>query len=978
MKINWRLFIFLPIAVFLAAQSFIASGEDLFSVDWILNADEVWDTNVPAIPTEAIDSFGVSFTLPNEATICHADEIWTTNIETIPDEATDAGDAGFLLPDEAVVSHADEIWTMGVEPVADEAIDANAASFNLPNEAVICHADEVWTSGLASVEIGEETIESEIISGRQEWVADKTIGKPVVISAGAQLTIKKGVKLNFVSGGSIAVNGELIAKGTVKNPIIAKAASGYSGTMISVVASGNAEFRNVKFNSVLTDDLPALHTAMAIDGAGKLAMQGSEIYGAAIGIKLNQINSQNIQVNRTKFANNVVDAQNANPADNNLPDFRWDWWSDPKITGDIDSSNRIEGQMRDPVIIAPGIVGSWQKDGQWEIDPIFHSFDGLIAQLKAAGYVENVDLFEFPYNWRDSNANSALYLAGLIEKIKADTKMPKVDIVAHSMGGLLAREYIESDYYHDDVDQLITIATPNNGSPQSYLLWEGGDLKPGLFESLGKNVLVQEAKENHYSDLLSYVRNRVPSVSQLLPIYSYLYEGNTGILRQYPFNYPQNLFLENLNFTENVNKLGTLEYDKIIADLDSDQSTISGFKVETSTQLPKWQHGYPLGYDIPIGSRGLVKGDGDGTVPLVSARSENISEDETIAIASDHNGAMTVGRQDVLELLIGTRPQGVNVEWQVPNLLLVQVFSPVDIQIIAPDGKWIGKNISNLPEADRITDAYYTGFDAEAEFVTIPNPSGEYKIITQGTGAGDYTVEATVISQDSESGQAKEEKIVVQGTAIAGEVEQAAVEVGGEGTVTLKDITPPTIAVGSPINGNLYLNSKILPITYAATDDQSAAEKIAAHISLDGATTTVAAIDLAFQKTGGHILKIIARDEAGNASSTETRFSVFATIDSIAVNAAKFAGLGLIKKPQNIILAAQLKALQAQFGILDKLKANPKTAAKAKMAAVKALGLVINKQIDLLVKEIQKTSGKGIGIQIAELLIDSLKYIKIK
>ena len=32
------------------------------------------------------------------------------------------------------------------------------------------------------------------------------------------------------------------------------------------------------------------------------------------------------------------------------------------------------------------------------------------------------------------------------------------------MGGLLAREYIESDYYEDDIDQLITIGTPHLGS----------------------------------------------------------------------------------------------------------------------------------------------------------------------------------------------------------------------------------------------------------------------------------------------------------------------------------------------------------------------------------------------------------------------------------------------------------------------------------------------------------------------------------
>jgi pimeloyl-ACP methyl ester carboxylesterase len=43
----------------------------------------------------------------------------------------------------------------------------------------------------------------------------------------------------------------------------------------------------------------------------------------------------------------------------------------------------------------------------------------------------------------------------------------KVDIVAHSMGGLVAREYIENNQYPGGVDRLIMIGTPNGGSSWS-------------------------------------------------------------------------------------------------------------------------------------------------------------------------------------------------------------------------------------------------------------------------------------------------------------------------------------------------------------------------------------------------------------------------------------------------------------------------------------------------------------------------------
>ncbi|MFA6375904.1 MAG: alpha/beta hydrolase [Candidatus Paceibacterota bacterium] len=825
-----------------------------------------------------------------------------------------------------------------------------------------------------------EVYEPEIISGDQEWDQSRVIDKPVIVPAGSKLTVKKGITLNIQSRGAIIVDGELTVKGTVKNPVKLAGENGYSGKLVSIRNTGAADLRNVEIIASLTDGLPSRQTAVAVAGQGKLEMQACRVSGNVVGVELDQTFGANIKINRSKFFNNVVDVANNNPADTVAPDFKYNWWADAKITGTIDSSNRAAANFRDPVILVPGIVGSWPENGVLRIDPIFHSFDGLIDQLEAAGYVKGVDLFEFPYNWRNDNESTARSFYGLIQKIKTDTQMPKVDVVAHSMGGLVARQYIESVYYQNDVDQLITLATPNNGSPESYLTWEAGELKPGLFESLGRNVLLQEAEEMRYPNLFSYVRERVPSVSQLLPIYNYLYEGN-NLTRFYPNGYPQNQFLENLNLAENVKKMTTVEYGKIIANLSDNQSTITGFNVVTSTQPPKWQHGYPSGYDLPVGERGMVWGAGDGTVPLVSAQSVNILADEEIIVTSDHRGAMNISRQDVMELLSGIRPQGATIDWRLPNLMLVRVFSPVDIQIVAPDGKWIGKNITNLPETNKIAGAYYTGADADAEFATIPDPSGDYKIITQGTGAGEFSVETTMISQNSENQQVQETSAIIQGVAVLNQQDQFAIAVdGGQVVVEENDIVAPLIVITSPQNNEVHSNNEFLTIDYSVSDNKSAPDKINKQVSLDGTVIAITAnqIDLAFQKTGSHNLKIEAKDEVGNTGIKEVGFKVSATINSIAANVKKFAGLGLIKKPQNIVLAAQLKALQAQFDVLNKLKTDKKLPSKAKTAAVKALELVINKQIDLLIKEIQKASGKGIDVKAVDLLVDSLSYIKIK
>ena len=66
------------------------------------------------------------------------------------------------------------------------------------------------------------------------------------------------------------------------------------------------------------------------------------------------------------------------------------------------------------------------------------------------------------------------YLKEAIREAK-DKGYQKVNIIAHSMGGLLARAYIQSNDYQNDVENLIMVGTPHKGSPNAYYIWEGGD-----------------------------------------------------------------------------------------------------------------------------------------------------------------------------------------------------------------------------------------------------------------------------------------------------------------------------------------------------------------------------------------------------------------------------------------------------------------------------------------------------------------------
>ncbi|MEK9166314.1 MAG: hypothetical protein AAB846_01105, partial [Patescibacteria group bacterium] len=129
----------------------------------------------------------------------------------------------------------------------------------------------------------------------------------------------------------------------------------------------------------------------------------------------------------------------------------------------------------DPVIIIPGILGSSDKNGVWVLDPISHTYDNLVNTLAANGYTLGINLFVMPYDWRQSNVLTALQLRDQINGVQEVCRCEKVDLVAHSMGGLVARQYIQSDKYENDVDQLIFLGTPHLGAPKAYLMWEGGE-----------------------------------------------------------------------------------------------------------------------------------------------------------------------------------------------------------------------------------------------------------------------------------------------------------------------------------------------------------------------------------------------------------------------------------------------------------------------------------------------------------------------
>ena len=540
----------------------------------------------------------------------------------------------------------------------------------------------------------------------------------------------------------------------------------------------------------------------------------------------------------------------------------------------------------DPVIIIPGLLGSAEKNGIWLIDPIFHVYDNLIETLEANGYVLGVDLFTFPYDWRNSNVDTAILLGSKIASILSTCSCSKVDLVAHSMGGLVARQYIQSLSYDHDVDQLIFLGTPHLGSPKAYLTWEAGESVNELSERFIKTLLSREAKKAGYPSLFDYIHQRpIVSFQELLPITDYLLDKASTTLRTYPINYPRNIFLENLN--NNISALlnSGVDITNIIGDIGT--STIFTIRVVPSVNLPFWQDGSP---DRPSSDEGLELGSGDGTVSLQS--SEFVGFD-SVVLDKKHLDLPTDGEKIVYKNLSGKEPSTFVDKPRIYNfkILIIKILSPADIVVVAPDGKKVGKDFETGDEFNEIPDAFYSGYVTDDEYVTIPNPlDGEYQVVTEGTGSGgEYTIATGLISDDGTA------EASFSGQTLPGLITPISIPIDTESdtiSITPVDILPPDITIVSPEVRN-YTRSEILPVKILFSDSGVgvATTSVAFNGKIIMASSTV---DLFYEKLGTSTLSAFAEDFVGNGATSTVQIKIIATPQSLISDIGKSYALGWI------------------------------------------------------------------------------------
>jgi pimeloyl-ACP methyl ester carboxylesterase len=263
---------------------------------------------------------------------------------------------------------------------------------------------------------------------------------------------------------------------------------------------------------------------------------------------------------------------------------------------------------------------------------VYGPYDRILASLRHL----NDDLLVFPYDWRLSNTQNARLLAESINRKWWQNSTPdsvapheQVTIIAHSMGGLIARYYIESGHFDGPryVRQLVTIGTPHLGAPESYAFILG---KARLFELSGftrkavdlVRYLFQLDPDHVPTGLftsaaqLELVR-KLSSIAEMVPAYDFV---GTGTVRE-----PIDRSVRQLRAIRHVQSSGTVrtldqlrqEFRDGLVDKD-DLDRWLGCQGVHYHFIAANELKTMIGYDNRS-ETGIFGDRGDGTVPVESA-----------------------------------------------------------------------------------------------------------------------------------------------------------------------------------------------------------------------------------------------------------------------------------------------------------------------------------------------------------------------
>ncbi len=433
------------------------------------------------------------------------------------------------------------------------------------------------------------------------------------------------------------------------------------------------------------------------------------------------------------------------------------------------------------------------------------------------GYELNKTLFLFPYDWRLDIRLTTPLLHQKILSIKQHTGAEKVNIVAHSMGGLVARNYISNEERAVHVEKLFTLGTPHLGAVDSF--------KALTYGTCMKYQVGPVCFTLNPDEMIDVTHNMV-SAHQLTPSEEYFnFYSDLDSFHPYPFaderDMDGNGVTGSLNYAETKELLTNLGHNtslyqqsEALHELDVNLPVTNGVRVinivgsgkPTLGQIVEKNVIDFLGIIIP--KRDEIVINGDGTVPLFSASLTDTANDKTLLgdaelyyTRQDHGELMIAGPalQLVHRILSDSTilPEGISATPYSFRGTRLSVHSPVDIHVYDSSGNHTGPTDDGY-EVEIPGSRYDTLGDAK--FIYLPE-NDRYEVIFEATGEGwfDFNVRSFEENLNIKTTLFKDVPLTVHTKGII-ELDTAShalspLQLDSDGDGIQESIYPPTIEV---------------------------------------------------------------------------------------------------------------------------------------------------------------------------------------
>ncbi|MCX6727021.1 MAG: hypothetical protein NTY75_04440, partial [Candidatus Shapirobacteria bacterium] len=298
---------------------------------------------------------------------------------------------------------------------------------------------------------------------------------------------------------------------------------------------------------------------------------------------------------------------------------------------------------------------------EWKMTPFVKNYDNLVNALKQQGK----DVLVWNYDWRRPVEEIKSNLNTFINNNVGTSE--KVDLVGHSLGGLVARVWGQDN--NPKMGNIITLGSPHDGAVSAYDAWSGGKVSD-KFDAAGiaMNILLQLNRKNT-NTTVETIHNYSPVVGNLLPDFYFL-KDKTGAVNKTDFNSYLKSKNQSMIFTGGwinpVAGIGQLTKEWIIL----------GDRTIFEKMLGIWPEGVPTKYE---------NGEGDGTVLKKSA---SFAGQDFYQLASNHGYIPDKSINYVLTTLgMNTVPVVVSNN-NLENKLVFYIGSPAEMNLTCGIDNW--------------------------------------------------------------------------------------------------------------------------------------------------------------------------------------------------------------------------------------------------------------------------------------------------